>query len=571
MAKRIEFKLDGEDYLELGDAALQKGEYEKAISYFRTACSASDDSESYTALGVAYSKLHELDASNAALYKAMTRALTDEDENPALWQLCLNAAEAGEEDVASYYLRYLGEDDGAAEIRRVPSGEGMFKIADKPAVEFCKTMLQRAGEAFADERPDDAIRYLDELGDAPEPYLTMAQRLRTVCLFAKGDLDRVISVCEEIEKKSPDADNKVTLAAANCFQGRYDDVDRVLDEVLAADDIPEYVTLKLLHLLVERQRDADILQITEKLSRHARLWHASEMFRSEALYNLGKRQEAVRVMKRVDNVFGEFSAAHYYLGIYEGEPEKVPYGCEMPQECQLAIVRGIKQITDGGDVTRLQRALTYDAAFNRDLRWVIDNCADIIACPVLMYLSDIRSRAVEKIFRDRLIGVRLSFDQMTLIIDYLVGGGLSVQFDIVAQGRFKNVDFRLPACFRALPKKFKSAVYRTACDIVFTDEDPTYYLDRLCAIVEDLVTADAHGEPVWKRRSGRKIAKLRSEVTMIGVLLSEVYRDDPDPDEDAMERYELSPRTFYKYRAIFFGDDDARVRDDGGEEEDDED
>ena len=77
------------------------------------------------------------------------------------------------------------------------------------------------------------------------------------------------------------------------------------------------------------------------------------MFRSEALYNLGKRQEAVRVMKRVDNVFGEFSAAHYYLGIYEGEPEKVPYGCEMPQECQLAIVRGIKQITDGGELTTL--------------------------------------------------------------------------------------------------------------------------------------------------------------------------------------------------------------------------
>ena len=64
---------------------------------------------------------------------------------------------------------------------------------------------------------------------------------------------------------------------------------------------------------------------------------------------------------------------------------------------------------------------------------------------------------------------------------------------------------------------------------------------------------------------------LRSEETMVGVLLARVYFDDPDPDEDAMERYELSPRTFYKYRAIFFGDDDARARDDGGEEEDDED
>ena len=182
-----------------------------------------------------------------------------------------------------------------------------------------------------------------------------------------------------------------------------------------------------------------------------------------------------------------------------------------------------------------------------------------------MKIADIRSKAVEKLFRDRLIGVDLSFDQMMILIDYLVGNGLSVQFDVVTQGRFKIVDFRLPSCFGVLPRKLKSAVYHAACDIVFTDEDPSYYLERLCAIVENLVSASPQGEPVWHVKNGKRISRLRSEETMIGVLLSEVYHDDPDPDEDAMERYELSPRTFYKYRAIFFGDEPKT----GGDGEDD--
>ena len=44
---------------------------------------------------------------------------------------------------------------------------------------------------------------------------------------------------------------------------------------------------------------------------------------------------------------------------------------------------------------------------------------------------------------------------------------------------------------------------------------------------------------------------------MVGVLLGRVYFDDPDPDEDAMERYGLNERTYYKYKKIFFGDDES--------------
>ena len=84
MAKRIEFKLGEDDYLELGIAALGKEEYEKAIGYFRTACSLTDSSESYAELGIAYAKMNELYASNACLYKAMSRATSEEEENVAL-------------------------------------------------------------------------------------------------------------------------------------------------------------------------------------------------------------------------------------------------------------------------------------------------------------------------------------------------------------------------------------------------------------------------------------------------------------------------------------------------------
>lgn len=567
MAKRIEFKLGEDDYIELGIAALEKDEYEKAIGYFRTACALTDSSESYAELGIAYAKMNELNASNACLYKAMSRANSEEEENVALWQLCLNAAAAGEEDVASYYLRYLGEEDGFAEAGFSFPEKEKFKIADKSAVEFSKEMLSRAGEAFAEERFNDALECLDAMGDAPEPYFTMAQRMRTVCYFAKGDLDRVVSTCEEIEKTAPDMENKVTLAAAYCFQGRESDADKILDEIMFSDDVPDSVTLKTLHLLVERQRDADILRITERLARHPRLWHVCEMYRSEALYNLGRRKEAVRAMTRVDNAFGEFSAAHYYLGLYAEEPEKVSYGFDVPQEARMAMMKGITGTALSGDLAALQKALTYDAEFNRDLRWVIDHAPDFLACPVAIKLANIRSKAVEKLFRDRMIGVELSFDMMMIFIDYLVGNGLSVQFDVVTQGRFKIVDFRLPSSFRVLPKKFQSAVYHAACDIVFTDEDPSYYLERLCAIVEELVSASPYGEPVWRHKSCKRIARLRSEETMIGVLLSEVYRDDPDPDEDAMERYDLSPRTFYKYRTIFFGDEPQG--DDGGDDNED--
>ena len=557
MAQRIEFRLDSSDYSELGSKALSRGEVEKAIGYFKTACGIADDSASYTALGCAYAEIHALELSNAVLYTAMTKAKTEDDETPALWQLCSNALEEGDAEAAAYYLRYLGEDDSAvlaaADGRETPR----FRMAKKPAVEFYETQLYYANEALADNDLDGALRCVREMGDAPEPYKSTAQKIEALCLFAKGDFDRVVALAEEMVKKDPSPDNKATLATAYSVQERDAEADAILDDIMSAEKLGVEIALKVLPLLVARERDADVLRAAEAVSGAAHFKQFSEMYRSEALYNTGSRKEAMRVMGSLGNIYGQYSPAGYYMKLYRTEPERVPYGHEWPHAATIEYVNKVKSVCETEDVGKIRDALAYDADFNEALRWILWYGPDFIACPTLMCLSRVRKRTVEKLFRERLIGNNLSFDAMAIILDYLLGGGISMEFDIVTQNRFKPVDFILPRTFHALPKHLRRAVYRSACDIVYTDEDPSTYLERLATVVNEMTAVDAAGELVWKCKNGRKIGMLRSEETMVGVLLGRVYFDDPDPDEDAMERYGLNERTYYKYKKIFFGDDES--------------
>lgn len=557
MAKRIDFKLDGTDYTELGARALSRGEVEKAIGYLKTACGLDDDSAAYTALGCAYAEIHALEISNAVLYTAMSKAKCEDDETPALWQLCSNALEEGDAEAAAYYLRYLGEDDSAVLNAAEGGGAPRFRMAKRSDIEYYETQIYRANEALAENDLDGALRSVEEIEDSPEPFRTTAQKIKTLCLFAKGDFDKVVALSEQMVKEDPSDDNKATLATAYSVQERDAEADALLDDIMSGDGPSVEIALKVLPLLIARQRDEDVLAAAEKVSGSTHFKQFSEMYRSEALYNLGRRKEALRVMGVLNNIYGQYSPAGYYIKLYRTEPERVPYGHEWPNVATLEFVNRVKKACDTEDIGKIRAALAYDADFNEALRWVLWYAPDFVACPTLMCLARVRNRSVEKLFRERLIGGDVSFDAMAIMLDYLLGGGISMEFDIVTQNRYKPVDFILPRTFHALPKHLRRAVYRSACDIVYTDEDPTTYLERLATIVNDMTATDADGELVWKCKNGRKIGMLRSEETMVGVLLARVYFDDPDPDEDAMGRYDLNERTYYKYKKIFFGDDES--------------
>lgn len=556
MARRIEFKLNKDDYVDLGKRALARNDVEEAIGFLKTACRLSGESSAYVELGRAYCKMHALEISNAVLYKAMSLAKNEEEENAALWQLCTNAMELGDAEIASYYLRYLGEDDGAVIETSVVPGEPRFYVAAKTPDEYYRNSLKRINAAMADNDIDGAMKMLRELEDAPEPYINTVRKMKTLCLFAKGDFDRVTVLAEEIAAKDPTPDNRATLATAYGIQDRGDEANALLDGLMAEKEMPPEVAMKMLPLLINYGRDADILRITRDISaKSGDIWQFSEMYRAEALYNLGRRKEALRVMTRMDNIYGDFSAAAFYVRLFGENPERVPYGHDVPHQMRLDMVNLVKTVLERPPAER-HTALVYDRQFNIALNWLLYYGPDVLLCPALLYLTELRSRRLEEILRERLIGQDLTFDCMMIILDYLMDGRQRMEVDLVTQGRYKQIDFILPAAYYKLPKRIQRTVYRAACDIVFTDEDPTTYLERLADVVAGIADLDDGGNLVWHIKDGKRLTMLRSDAAIVGVLLSEVYFDDPDPEEDAMSRYNIPRRTFYKYKKLFFGDND---------------
>ena len=555
MAKIIDFKLGAADYEELGSRALAEGNAEKAIGYFKTACGIKGDCASYTALGCAYADIHAVDVSNAVLYIAMSKARFEDEETPALWQLCSNALEQGDAEAAAYYLRYLGEDDSAvmaaAEEERAPK----FRVAKKADAEYCEAQLYHANQALSENDLDSAMRCVEALENAPEPYRGTAQRIKTLCLFAKGDFDRVVALAEQMVKEDPSLDNKATLATAYSVQERDEETDALLDEIMATEKLPVEIAIKVMPMLIARIRDEDVLRAADVVSGSTRFKQFSEMYRGEALWNLGRRKEAARVMGTLNNIYGHYSPAGYYLKLFAEEPNRVPYGHEWPRAATLDYVNKVRDVCITRDWRKIRDALTYDAEFNEAVRWVLYNAPDTVACPTLLSLAEAGSLQVEKLFRERLIGLDLTFDQMAIILEHFTHVMSLAPFNVVTQNRFKPVELVLPVSYGDLPKHMHSAVFRALCDIIYTDEDPITYLERLAEVVDSLTEKRPSGEYHLAGKRGRRIALLRNEEAIIAVLLARVYIDDPDPDEDAMARYDISEKTYYKYKKVFFGEE----------------
>ena len=117
------------------------------------------------------------------------------------------------------------------------------------------------------------------------------------------------------------------------------------------------------------------------------------------------------------------------------------------------------------------------------------------------------------------------------------------------------MSLRLPEAFYHLPKVLREAVGYAVCDIIYTDEDPNTYINRLCNAVDNFVGLDGAGNLVYYIKKPERLARLRSSQTFAGVLLSYVYYDEEDPRRDSINRYGLNERTFDKYYKIIFGED----------------
>jgi hypothetical protein len=199
------------------------------------------------------------------------------------------------------------------------------------------------------------------------------------------------------------------------------------------------------------------------------------------------------------------------------------------------------------------RALSADAELKELIRWIFEDGNEKLESMLLARLDSVKNKWVEQFYRELLLKSDLSFELMSAIIESLMDNGFILEAEVVAQDRYKKVFICLPEAYYKLPRVLRDAVSNCVCDIIYTDEEPNIYLERLRWLIDSLVTLDENGKLKFARAQLDKVSRLRSTRTLVGVMLAKVYDDDENPKEVALYRYGLNARTFDKYYRVVFG------------------
>lgn len=94
--------------------------------------------------------------------------------------------------------------------------------------------------------------------------------------------------------------------------------------------------LMILPLLVNLEMHAEVVKYTKRVLATLDLQPNTMIWLSQALYNLGQKDEARKVMLKVRTIFGEYSPADYFLQLYKQNPDKVAYSMNLPYVEKIA-------------------------------------------------------------------------------------------------------------------------------------------------------------------------------------------------------------------------------------------
>ncbi|MBQ3754826.1 MAG: hypothetical protein II867_01525, partial [Clostridia bacterium] len=339
----------------------------------------------------------------------------------------------------------------------------------------------------------------------------------------------------------------------------------VMDKVLEKDFIRMEDILLLLPILVNLNMHVEVVKYTKRVLENINSQPNTMIWLSQALYNIGAKDEAKRVMHKVLTIYGDYSPAQYFLDLYAKNPEVVEYSMNLPTQEKLDRYKKIhdflllqpdvaETLLDSPDDEQ-DPLRAYKKELKSLLKWAFLDGNSQIESLIIDTLDIIGSRWGEGFLREELISPELSFELMSHIV-LTMFHRKHVHFDVVARGLFKEISFELPeAYFKATPF-FAEVIEHGICDIIYSDFEPNKYIKRFVDIINSLLVLDKDGKVAYTRP---KIARLKSINTLVGVILCKVYYDDEeDPRPNTIEDYELKEKTFDKYWKILFGDDDGR-------------
>jgi len=571
MAKLIKFNLSKYEYLDIAEAASNEGNSEKCIVNVRKALEQDDKfCEAYIVLAREYGTLGLQELSDRFLFKALS-CRPDEEQTLDIYQLLAgNLLDMNENDSAEYHLQTLADfydvdfsfDDFVEQSR--PKDRG-FRIVYPKTDDYYESQIKKAYALLRERRFDDAIAAVDEI-DEDSKYKDSADNLVLACLMIKQDIDGAIDNAKKILERNPHSVTaKSTLIGAYLIEGKEAEAQALLDEVLENDIVNIEDVFRILPLLVSLKRHVEVVKYAKRTLESLHSQPDTMMWLSQGLYNVGAKDEAKKTMRKVLNIYGDFSAAQYYLDLYEQNPDTVEYSLGYPQEEKVNRFKKLHELLllDPVALEILLDTATDDDDPLKDKKeeskklfeWAFFEGNTQIENVIIDVLDQSDSRWGRGFLREQLITPNLPFEVMCHILHtFLVKR--RQKFFVVARNIFKEIDFELPKAFFSLPSVWHWAVEQTAYDIIYNDVEPNVYLARLKQTVDSMVAIDENGDAVF---SNSKLEKLKSEKTLVGVLLCKIYEDDvEDPRPDTIESYGIKERTFDKYWKLLFGEDDGQ-------------
>lgn len=565
MAQIIGFNLSKEDYFNLADEAFIAGDSEKSISYLNKALSVDDRFyEASIALATVYSALGAWDLSNATLYKALLKKPSKEARDRIFYQLAMNFLDLRQVPVAEYYLQDLAEDFDIVLPEVEPQGEERengFHVVYPRGEDYYEMLIEQAYELIRERKFDEAIAILDEVDPASKSKAA-ANHVVLVALMMKNDLDSVIANAHKmLEENGDNLAVKCALATALLMEDKIEDAYAVLDDILQKNYTEMEDILMVLPILVNMEAHAEVVKYTKRVLERLDLQPNTMIWLSQALYNLGQKEEARKVMLKVRTIFGE--PADYFLEFYKTNPEKVPYSMNLPYVERLSrykVLEAFLKMSEGDVAAAMESDSEGAQKVKQLIEWAFSDDNENLKFAILDKLALVNSAWVNDFIRRQLISVNLSFELMSRLIFCLVHEDtFCLEFDVVAQDRYKSIKIILPNAYYKMSNTLRGAVSCCISDIVFTDEEPNVYLANLTRIINDIVGIDDNGKAKYTSGKLLKISAMKSLRTLVGVLLAKVYEDDdPDMKEITIDRYGLNKATFDKYYKIVFGDDDGR-------------
>ncbi|MBO7326600.1 MAG: hypothetical protein J6U74_03720 [Clostridia bacterium] len=559
MANIVELKLTQEELLSLADKKLLSGDTEGAIKYLKKTL-ALDDScvEALIKLADIYANLGAQQISNTVFYRALVSKPTPEQEDRIFYRLAHNFLDLGMLEVVAYYMRYFGDDFDPSVLENKEEKINPFRLVSGSQDEYYEGLIEKAYARIQDRDFDGAIALASKI-DRNSRAGDAANHITLVSYMMKNDVDRVIYEARRMLEKEDSLSVRSTLATALMIEEKNQEAYEVVEEILKKDYNRLEEILIILPLLVSLNMHSHVIIYTKKALKHMPLQPNGLIWLSQALYNVGQKSEAKRVMRTVLEIYGDYAPADYYLDLYNTNPDEVEYVQMMPtlKVPHTERFRRYKLLEEYSKLSKddFDNALDNNSDLQKIIRWAFVDGNEKVLQLLLQRMSFAESKWLEGFYREVLITPGLSFDTMSAVLAYILDGDYELDFSVVTQDRFKDVSLRLPEAFYQLPKIMREAVGYSVCDIIFTDEDPNTYINRLCNAVDSIVGVGKEGKLVYFIKKPEKLVRLRSAQTLAGVLLSYVYYDEENPKMDSINRYNLNERTFDKYYKILFGDD----------------